>query len=74
METQPRKVLTTPLVANLVPVWVTVQVKRRKSGGRVIRHFSAEITDNLCDDVVYLTEVNTYIYRYGEILYGTAVL
>ena len=66
--------LTTPLVANLVPVWVTVQVKRRKSGSRVIRHFSAEITGNLCDDVVYLTEVNTYIYRYGEILYGTAAL
>ncbi len=66
--------LTTSPVANLVPVQATVQVKRRKLDSRVIRHFSTEITENLCDDMVYFMEVNTYTYRYGEILYGTAVL
>ena len=74
MEIQPSRVLTTPSAANLMPVWVTVQVKRRKLGSRVIRHFSVEITGVLCDDAVCFAEINTYIYRNSEILYGTAAL
>lgn len=46
METPLGKVSAAPPIANLVHGTVTCRVKRRKSGGRVIRQLSPEIMPN----------------------------
>ena len=46
MEILSNKVPATPLVANLEFGMVTYWIKRRKSGSRVIRHFSPENNKN----------------------------
>ena len=74
MGTSLGKVSATPPIANLVHGTVTRRVKRRKSGGRVIRQFSPEITVVRCDDAVYRAEVKTRISVMGEDTRGTAGL
>ncbi len=61
-------------IANLVHGTVTCRVKRRKSGGRVIRQFSPEIMVVWRDDAVYLAEVRTSISVSGEDMLGTTGL
>ena len=70
MEIPLGKVLTTPPIANLGYGMVTCWVKRRKSGDRVIRQFSPEITVVWCADAVYNAEGNTCVYRNDEISHG----
>ena len=53
MEIPLGKVPATPPIANLVYGAATYWVKRRKSGGRVIRQFSPEITEVWSGDAVY---------------------
>ena len=53
------KASAAPPTANLVHSVVTRRVKLRKSGVRVIRQFSPEITDNWRADAVYQAEGNT---------------
>ena len=74
MEIPSGKVPATSPVANLVHGAATHRVKRRKSGGRVIRQFSPEITEVWSGDVVYLTEANTCIPDMGEDMHGSAGL
>lgn len=72
MEIPFSKVLTTLLIASLGLALVTMSVKRRQPGGRVIRHNSLEILRNQCADKVFVLEGNTAILRFGEHIAGTA--